>query len=75
MMKYCTGDRVEAYIPLADDPDHRYHGKTGKVVDVLADDLSQSLDTPDRGFIYTVEFDDPELDSADFRFTDLQKLR
>ena len=74
-MKYCTGDRVEAYIPLADDPVHRYHGKTGEVIEVLADDLSQSLDTPGRGFIYTVEFDEPGLEPADFRASDLQILK
>ena len=73
-MKYCTGDRVEAYIPVANDPDHRYHGKEGEVVDVLEDDLSQAFDTPGRGFIYTVEFDEVGLEPADFRPSDLQKV-
>lgn len=72
-MRYFTGDRVEAYIPMADDPDHRYHGETGEVLKVLNDDLSQAFDTSDRGFLYTVEFDNPGLESADFRFSDLQK--
>ena len=72
-MKYDIGDRVEAYIPKVDDPDRRYHGKKGEVVEVLEDGLSQALDTPDRGFIYTIEFDDPDLGSADFRSSDLEK--
>ncbi|ELY58348.1 hypothetical protein C493_07224 [Natronolimnohabitans innermongolicus JCM 12255] len=70
--EFSVGDRVEAYIPKPDDPEHRYHGKTGRVVDILEDDLSDVMDNPSRGNIYTVEFDDPSLDSADFRFDDLQ---
>jgi ribosomal protein L21E len=73
-MEYSTGDRVVVYIPRAADPDHRYHGEKGRVVDVLADDLSQAFDSPDRGYIYTVEFDSSGLESADFRFSDIQPI-
>lgn len=73
-MRYSVGDRVEAFIPQADDPDHQYHGKTGEVVDVFEDDLSEELDNPSRGFIYTVEFEDSDLGRADFRFEDLDPV-
>lgn len=71
-MKYGVGDRVQVYIPRADDPEHRYHGRTGEVVDVFEDDLSDILDNPCRGYLYTVDFEDPELEPTDFRYDDLQ---
>lgn len=71
MPKYNEGDMVEVYIPIPDDPDHGYHGKTGEIVDILKDDLSDVTDSPSRGFLYTVAFDDPELDTVDFRYDDL----
>lgn len=72
-MSYSVGDEVEVYIPRGSDPDHRYHGETGEVVDVLEDQLSEALETPERGYLYTVEFDSPEIDEADFRGDDLQR--
>lgn len=71
-MEYSVGDRVEVYIPRADDPDHQYHGTVGKVVDVFEDDLSDVIGNPSRGYLYTVTFDDPALEPADFRYDDLQ---
>lgn len=72
MMPYQVGDRVHVYIPRADDPDHRYHGETGEVVDVFEDELDEVTDNPERGYLYTVQFDDPELETVDFRYDDLQ---
>jgi ribosomal protein L21E len=63
-MIFQEGDRVEVYIPIPDDPDRRYHGRSDKVVDVLEDDLSNVMDNPDKEFLYTVEFDDLDLAST-----------
>lgn len=71
-MEFSKGDQVQVYIPQASDPDHRYHGETGVVMDVMQDDLADITDTPGRGHIYTVKFDDPDLEPADFRYDDLQ---
>lgn len=71
-MEYDVGDRVEVYLPRADDPDHRYHGKAGEVVDVFEDDLADVTRNPSRGYLYTVRFDDPALEPTDFRYDDLQ---
>lgn len=71
MVEYSEGDQVEVYIPTPDDPDHRYHGKTGEIVGVLEDDLADVTSNPSRGHLYTVAFDDPELDTIDFRYDDI----
>lgn len=71
-MEYSVGDRVQVYLPRADDPDHQYHGELGEIADVIEDDLSAVTDNPSRGYLYTVAFDDPELDAVDFRYDDLQ---
>ena len=65
---------VEVYIPIRDDPDHRYHGKQGEVIDTLEDDLGTSFENTVRGVIYTVRFNDPNLETADFRYDDLQPV-
>ena len=71
-MNYEIGHEVEVYIPRGDNPDHRYHGHQGTVIDILEDDLSELTDTPGRGKIYTVEFDEPGQEQADFRYSDLE---
>ena len=53
-MNYEIGDEVEVYIPGVDDPDRRYHGQQGTVIDILEDDFSELTDTPGRGKIHTV---------------------
>jgi len=72
-MEFVKGERVEIYIPTPDDPEHRYHGKTGVIVDVFEDDLSSVTGNPSRGRLYTVAFEDAELDKAEFRYDDLQR--
>lgn len=72
-MEYDTGDKVQVYIPLANDPEHRYHGEIGEIIDIFEDALGELTDSPGRGRIFTVRFDDPQLDDADFRYSDLQK--
>lgn len=72
MMAFDVGDRVQAHIPRADDVDHRYHGEVGEITDIFTDELSDVMGNPSRGYIYTVAFDDPALEPADFRYDDLQ---
>lgn len=72
-MEYSIGDEVQIYIPRADDPDHRYHGEVGEVVDSLNDNLSELTGNTRRGEIYTVIFEDTELETADFRHDNLEK--
>lgn len=73
-MNYEIGDQVEVYIPLGNDPDHRYHGETGEITNIFEDNLDEILETPGRGHIYTVKFDNPDIDTAEFRYTDLEKI-
>lgn len=65
-------DEVQVYIPQANDPDHRYHGVIGEIVDVFEDVLAEITGNPSNGHLYTVEFDESELDTADFRYDDFQ---
>lgn len=62
---------AEVYLPRADDPDHQYHGAVGEGVDVFEDDLSDVTGNPERGYLYTVAFDNSELESTDFCDDDL----
>jgi len=71
-MEYSIGDEVQVYIPRGDDPDHHYHGKTGEVVDKLEDQLSETTGNPSGGYLYTIKFNDSDLQPADFRYNDLQ---
>lgn len=70
-MEYEIGDEVQVYLPLPDDPDHRYHGKVGEIVDVFEDELSEVTGNPSQSYLYTVDFDDPSLDVTDFRYDDI----
>jgi len=72
MGSYELGDRVRVIIPDASDPDHRYHGKVGTVVEVNVDGLGGLTGNPDDSYIYTIELDDEELGSVDFRYRDLE---
>ena len=38
-----TGDKIRTDIPDKDDPDYRYHGKHGEIIDVKHDD---AVNTP-----------------------------
>lgn len=72
-MSYQVGDRVRVAIPDASDPDHRYHGKTGRIEEVLQDDLSQITGDPRDDFLYRVRFDDDSLGKMSFRHHDLSR--
>lgn len=45
-------------------------GKPVRIIDVIEDDLSAVTNNPNRGYLYTVAFDDPELDTVDLRYDD-----
>lgn len=71
-MKFGIGDRIRVDIPDADDPDHRFHGETGEVVEILRDDLGELFDDPRLNYLIKVEFDDEELGTMTFRVHDLE---
>ncbi|MDZ7701653.1 MAG: hypothetical protein U5J98_06060 [Halobacteriales archaeon] len=71
-MSYQVGDRVSVAIPDAADPDHRYHGETGRIEEVFQDDLSGITDDPRDDFLYRVAFDDEALGRMSFRHHDLR---
>lgn len=68
-------DRVQVIIPAPHDPDHQYHQKTGTVIDVYQDDLSGITSDPRHDYLYTVDFEDDDLGSMDFRYDDLVPLQ
>lgn len=68
------GDRIRVTVPDPADPDHRYHGETGEVVDVSEDELGQLFDDPRLNYLVTVEFDDESLGTMTFRIHDLEKV-
>jgi len=71
MERFSKGDRIRIDIPDETDPDHQeYHGKHGRIVAVLCDDVD-SLTADERDAqLYRVEFDSSE--TADFRWRDLR---
>lgn len=71
-MKYDKGDYVEVCIPDSSDPDHRFHGYEGEVVDILKDELSGITGDPEDDFLYTVDLE--QDGSQDFRYDDLELL-
>lgn len=72
-MDYPIGARVQVYIPHGDDPDHRYHGEIGEIVEILEDDLGELMDAPGRSRLYTVEFEENNLEATEFRYDDLEQ--
>ena len=64
MPEYNTGDRVRIDIPDETDPDHdQYHGKHGRIVDVLNDEAGTLTGDERDSTIYRVQFNnDEELD-------------
>lgn len=66
------GHRVRVNIPDSDDPDHKFHGKTGEVIDISQDDLGIMFDDPRLKYLIKVKFDDDELGTMTFRLHDLK---
>ena len=73
-MSYQVGDRVRVQIADPSDPDHRYHGETGRIEEVLEDDLSGVTGDSRDDFLYRVEFDDESLGRMSFRHHDLRSV-
>lgn len=73
-MAFAVGDCVRVDIPDPDDPDHRYHGETGEVIEVTRDELGELVDDPRLNYLFTVEFVDASLGTMTFRFHDLVRL-
>lgn len=72
MTQFNSGDKVCIYIPDPADTDHRYHGEIGTVIAVNIDGLGNLTDDPDDDYMYTVAFNDEELNAMDFRHQDLK---
>jgi len=71
MGRFTEGDRVRVDIPDERDPDfRRYHGKHGKITDILTDDASEMTQDERSSDLYRVEFESGE--TMDFRSHDLR---
>jgi ribosomal protein L21E len=68
-MRYEVGDEVQIEITDRTDPDHRYHGNTGEIVEILEDDLGDLTESDSDSFLYTVRLDNNEKHG--FRYEDL----
>ena len=64
------GDRVWIDIPDKDNPDYRYHGEHGEVVDVIRDDAGASTSDERDSFLYRIQLDSGA--QLDLRWRDLR---
>lgn len=65
------GDRVRIDLPDKSDPDHEvYHGKHGRIIEILSDEAGEVTGDESDSIIYRVEFEDTM--QADFRHHDLR---
>lgn len=71
MNEFGVGDRVRIDIPDETDPDHRFHGSHGNVVDVIDDDAGIETGQSQDSRIFRVEFDESAT-IQDFRRRDLR---
>lgn len=66
-----VGDRVRIDIPDTTDPDHEtYHGRHGKIVEIIEDDAGQMTGDERDSNLYKVEFGDG--DRMEFRVFDIR---
>ena len=71
MKRFEVGDNVRVDIPNRDDADFdRYHGQTGKVVEVIEDDAGQATGDERDSYLFGVEFKGGNTDH--FRWRDLR---
>jgi len=73
-MAFAVGDRVRVDIPDADDPDDRFDGEVGEVIEITQDDLGELFDDERLNVLITVEFDDEELGTMTFRMHDIDRI-
>jgi len=64
------GDRVRVDIPDETDPDHRYHGEHGEVVNILDDDAGRETGDPRDSLIYRLRLESGE--TVDLRWRDIR---
>jgi len=64
------GDRVRIDIPDKGDPDYRYHGNHGEVVEILRDDAGASTGDERDSVLYRVQLDSGV--QLDLRWRDLR---
>ena len=71
MRRIEAGDRVRIDIPDTDDPDFdRFHGRHGRIVNVIKDDAGRETGDARDTYLFTVEFDDGSTHG--FRWRDLR---
>ena len=71
MRRFDVGDWVRIDIPDTDDPDFdRYHGQTGKIVEMIEDDAGDTTGDDRDSYLFEVEFEDG--DNTHFRWRDLR---
>ena len=65
-----TGDRIRVDIPNEADPDHRYHGEHGEVVEIIDDDAGRETGDSRDSQIYRLRLESGE--TVDFRWRDIR---
>lgn len=70
MAQFQKGDKVRIDIPDPNDLDHRYHRRSGLIIDVFKDELGGLTGNQLHNYIYTVQIDDSVV-AVDLRHDDL----
>lgn len=70
---YKVGDRVRIIIDEID-PDMRYHGEEGEIVDIEFDDAGSITGDSKDNFMYQVKLESGEVPDIHFRRNDLTKV-
>jgi len=71
MKRFEVGDHVRVDIPDTTDPDFdRYHGRIGKVREVIEDDAGVTTGDERDSYLFAVEFENG--DTNHFRWRDLR---
>lgn len=71
MSEYRKGDRVRIDIPDETDPDFRWHGEHGVIIDILYDDAGLETGDDRDSVLYRVGLEDHEI-TIDARWRDLR---
>lgn len=71
MQVYELDARVQVTVPEPTDPDHRYHGATGRIVAIRRSGLAAATGDPRDAWLYRVAFDESGGDEMLFRHAEL----
>lgn len=71
MRRFECGDRVRIDIPDEADPDFRWHGEHGEVVDFIEDDAGRETEDERDSGVYRVKLEDHGT-TLDVRWRDLR---